>query len=141
MSEAVPSPASGAVGPLAVAPDFTCSWSRQSDAVWVRVTGELDIATVPTLERDLREAELHARLVVIDLRQLAFMDCSGVHALVSASARAGRVGRRLILVRGPAQIDRVLALSGVSAALEIADPDAARRVMQAHQQLAQRHPA
>jgi anti-anti-sigma regulatory factor len=35
--------------------------------------------------------------VVLDLRGLAFMDCSGAHASISAR----RLGGRLVLFRGP----------------------------------------
>ena len=43
---------------------------------------------------------MQAQLVVLDLRELAFMDSSGVHAIVNASIRARQVGRRLVLLRG-----------------------------------------
>ena len=44
------------------------------------------LATSPQLERTLDESA--ARLVVLDMRDLGFMDCSGVHAIVEASHRA-----------------------------------------------------
>jgi len=52
----------------------------------VHVAGALDIATSPELERTLEE--LNARLVVLDMRELGFMDCAGVHTIVAASRRA-----------------------------------------------------
>ena len=81
------------------------------DVAWVRVVGELDpVVTSLVLEQTLRDAELRAPLVVLDLRELAFTDSSGVRVITSASARVARAGRRLVLVRGPAQADRMLAL-------------------------------
>ena len=72
-----------------VPPAFECSWSDGGlDAAWVHLAGELDIATTPQLQSTLRESQLHARLVVLDLRELAFLDSSGVHAMIAASARA-----------------------------------------------------
>jgi anti-anti-sigma factor len=92
------------------APAFRCSWAGGSlDAAWVRLAGELDIATTPRLKRVLRA--LRARLVVLDLRELEFMDSSGVHAIVEASIRARRLGDRLLLLSGPPGVDRVFTLT------------------------------
>jgi hypothetical protein len=40
---------------------------------------------------------------------------------VSASARARRADRRLVLLRGPSQVQRLIALSGAEEELEIAE--------------------
>ena len=44
-----------------------------------------------------------------------------VHAIRDGNLLAGRTGRRLILVRGLRQVDRVFALTGISSQLEIHD--------------------
>ena len=85
----------------------------------MHVAGALDIAATPQLEQTLRES--HARLVVLDLRDLAFMDCAGVHTIVDASARARRDGRRLVLVRGIPDVDRVFELTGNADEVEIGE--------------------
>jgi anti-sigma B factor antagonist len=109
----------------ALPPAFVCSWTEDGlDAAWVRVAGELDLATVPQLERSLGKPQLQARLVVLDLRELAFMDSAGVHAIVNASIRARHVGGRLVLLRGPANVDRVFRLAGSSGDLEIREDPA-----------------
>ena len=83
-------------------PSFACSWTDGGpDAAWVHVAGELDIATTPQLERTLREAQLQARLVVLDLRELAFIDSSGVHAIVNAGIRARQPAAGCSRLRGP----------------------------------------
>jgi anti-sigma B factor antagonist len=106
------------------------------DVAWVRVTGELDIATAPILEQTLRRAEQRARRIVLDLRELAFMDTSGVHVIVDGALRATAADRRLVLVRGPAQVDRVLDLTTASDDLEIVDLDPVEPPVQALIQLA-----
>ena len=96
-------------------PAFQCSWTNGGrDAAWINVAGELDIATTPRLEQALREPELQVRLVVLDLRDVAFMDSSGVHAIVDASLRAREVDHRLFLLRGSPGVDRVFTLTGTS---------------------------
>jgi anti-sigma B factor antagonist len=104
-----------------LAAPFVCSVSDGMDAAWVHLAGELDVATAPELRRKLREAEARARLVVLDLRGLAFMDASGIHAIVEASIRARQADRRLLLLRGPANVDRVFSLTGSADAVEIGD--------------------
>jgi anti-sigma B factor antagonist len=94
---------------------------REIDTAWVEVAGEVDIATALKLERTLYEALTEARLVVLDLCDLTFMDSSGVHAIVRARDRARQAASRLILVRGPAHVHRLLALTGASEHLEIGD--------------------
>jgi anti-anti-sigma factor len=101
----------------ALAPPFACFWTKGGlNAAWVQVTGELDVDTTPQFEQTLREPR--AQLVVLDLRELAFMDSCGVHAIVNAGARARQLGRRLVLLRGPPRVDRVFGLTGSSADVE-----------------------
>jgi anti-sigma B factor antagonist len=115
----------------ALAAPFACSWtSGGRNAVWVHLAGELDIATTPQLERTLHDPQSQAELVVLDLRELAFMDTSGMHAIVSAGIHARRVGRRLIVLRGPPDVDRIFALTGSSDDVENGYLDPLEPVMQ-----------
>jgi anti-anti-sigma factor len=101
-------------------PAFSCSrTNRGRDAVSVCAAGELDIATAPKLERALRDAQSQARLVVLDLRELAFMDSAGAHVIVNASRRARQLGRRLVLLRTPPDVDRIFTLTGSFDEVEI----------------------
>ena len=103
-------------------PAFECSCTDAAiDVARVHVAGELDIATTPQLERTLRESQCRTRLVVLDLRGLAFMDSSGVHAIVNASIRARDVGHQLLVLRGPPNVDRLFALTGSADDVEIAE--------------------
>jgi anti-sigma B factor antagonist len=122
MPDALTRPDSNASRADALSPAFVCSWTEGGrDAAWVRIAGELDLATAPELERTLEKPPVQARLVVLDLRELSFIDSSGVHAIVNASSRARQAGRRLVVLRGPPQVDRLFALTGSSGELEISD--------------------
>jgi len=101
---------------------FVCSSTVGGlDVAWVHVAGALDIATSPELDRALRESP--ARLVVLDLRDLAFMDGAGVHTILEATASARRDGRQLILLRGSPNVDHVFALTGIADDIEVGDLD------------------
>ena len=77
----------------AAPPRFTCTWKEGgAGAAWVHVAGDLDLATAPLLKRALRDAQLCARVVVLDLRELTFIESTGVHVILDAAAgvRRGR---------------------------------------------------
>jgi anti-sigma B factor antagonist len=82
-------------------------------AAWVHVAGELDLLTSPELENNLREAQLHARLVVLDAREVTFIDSTGVHVILGASKVCEWGGARLMLVASAA-VQNVLRAAGVS---------------------------
>ena len=91
------------------------------DATHVVVTGELDIATVPRLDRALRRADAETALVVLDLRRLEFIDASGAHLILAADRRIRGAGGRLIVVRGNAEVDWFFALMRLDRELELVD--------------------
>jgi anti-sigma B factor antagonist len=100
--------------------DFTTS-DREGGA-HVALTGELDIATAPRLEEEVRRLEAEGRgLIVLDLRGLEFMDSSGLRALLAADTRARERGARIVLVRGDDRIQRVLRITRLDERLEIVD--------------------
>lgn len=98
------------------------AWSLRRDAVdgevRLAVSGELDLATAPELDQALRGAQRHARVVVLDLRELTFMDCTGLGALLAAADRARANGDRFLVVPGPSHVDRLLTLTDIDGRLE-----------------------
>jgi anti-anti-sigma factor len=111
-----------AAGVCNASPPFACSWHAVGlSAGWVHVAGELDLATSPQLRRTLREALRSVRLLMLDLRELTFIDCSGAHVILDVAEEAQRDGDQLLIVRGPSQVDRLLALTAVSKRVPIID--------------------
>jgi anti-sigma B factor antagonist len=111
-----------AAGICNASPPFVCSWHAVGlSAGWVHVTGELDLASSPQFRQMLREAIRRVRLLMLDLRELSFIDCSGAHVILDLAKEAERDGDRLLIVRGPAQVDRLLTLTAVSERVPIID--------------------
>jgi anti-anti-sigma factor len=94
-------------------------------SVVIGVSGELDLASSPGLEQELdRHMSSGTELVIVDLRQLEFMDSTGLSVLVRAHQRAVEAGQRFAVVRGPQQVQRLLTLTGVADRLTLVDsPD------------------
>ena len=86
--------------------------------------GELDIATVPALERafDAVYTDDEARMIVVDLTQLSFMDSSGINLLVRMHA-ACKHADRLRVVNGSRAVVTVIDATGVRDVLPIISSD------------------
>jgi anti-sigma B factor antagonist len=96
--------------------------SRADGACVVRLAGEFDLAGVEAFEEELgRRSVPGEETLVLDLRELTFIDSSGLRAVVMADRRIRDEGRRFVVVRGPKKIIRVLDLTGVSERLELVD--------------------
>ena len=92
---------------------FACSWRLHGwEAASVRVSGEVDTGTAPELDETLHEALRHARLVLMDLREMSFMDSTGLHVLVNASLRARAQAGHLVLSGVSAQLTSLLDVTG-----------------------------
>jgi anti-sigma B factor antagonist len=93
---------------------------RRDAGVVLSLKGELDLASAQRLEAELEglQAEKPA-LLVADLRQLAFIDSSGLRVILVAAERAGREERRFVVVRGSPEVDRVLEITGADRQLEL----------------------
>jgi anti-sigma B factor antagonist len=101
---------------------FRVEVRNADDTTVISVSGELDLASSPALEEELeRVAQSDAQLVVVDLRSLEFMDSTGLSVLVRAHQRAEENGRRLGLVNGSQQVQRLLTLTGVADRLTLTD--------------------
>jgi anti-anti-sigma factor len=104
---------------------FALARDEPADGVIIlSLVGELDLATVSRLEAQLRNDERPGRVIVADLRELRFIDSSGLQALVRADQRLRQDGGRLAIVAGSLQVQRVFELTGIDRLLEIVEDPA-----------------
>ena len=83
----------------------------------VHADGEVDIATAPLLGRALETGLASGRpTVVVDLRQISFVDCTGIGLLTAARSRAHGQGTWLRILAGRA-VARTAALLELTTAL------------------------
>jgi anti-sigma B factor antagonist len=88
----------------------------------VRLTGELDMAGVDRFQRLLNPTQSPGPATfVLDMRELTFIDSSGLRALINADQQVRAEGGRFIVVRGPDRVNEVLEITGVARRIELVD--------------------
>ena len=101
------------------------SFETEQDGNGARValSGELDMAATFTLEQELDRLidRERVRRLVLDLRDLTFVDSTGLRLLVQTDARAREGGFELALVRGRPEVQRVFELAGLAELLPFVD--------------------
>jgi anti-anti-sigma factor len=64
--------------------------------------GEIDLADYDSLSAELERIEEHApRLLAIDLREVSYLDSTGLRWLVEAHERSRIAGRRMLVIHSP----------------------------------------
>jgi anti-sigma B factor antagonist len=97
---------------------------RNRAAQTIGLVGELDVGTSGELALAIEVAgATGAGIIVLDLSQLEFIDSSGIHVIVEASAR---LPTRLVIVKGPPCVHRVFELCGLVEHLAFAETPAHR---------------
>jgi len=106
------------VAPLA----FTTTLTSAGDAL-ISLTGELDLSGAPPLEEEIAELSARdgVRRVVLDLRELEFMDSSGLRTVALAGRSLTAAGRELVLVRGRDAVQRVFSITRMDEHLRFVD--------------------
>ncbi len=101
---------------------FLIDVRSEGERVVLRLDGELDLASVPTLERAVEDSTLdHAEEIVLDLRGLEFIDSTGLRAILLQDKRSTERGQTFALVRGPEQVQRLMSMTRVDEHLRIID--------------------
>lgn len=89
----------------------------------IAVTGELDISTVPVLEQHLGSYQADGvGAIVLDLRDLSFVDSTGLQAFLRARNVAEENGHELLLVGAAPTARRVFELTELDLLLD--EPEA-----------------
>ena len=93
------------------------------DQTVVRLTGEVDLSSAGLLADALRQAgRLETESVVVDVAQVRFWDCSGLHALADFTAELARAGRRCRIVGATPATRRLIVLADFAPALVLDGP-------------------
>ena len=101
---------------------MTIGWetAEQNDGVRVALSGEIDVASAPGVESRLLELERsEPRRLFLDLRNVSFIDSTGLSMIINADGRARKAGRRLTIVSGDGVPRRILHTVGLDERLDV----------------------
>ncbi len=109
---------------------FDCTIERQGDTIRVAPEGDIDAANAPLLREVLRQVLETGDTghVDVDMRDVTFLDSSGLGMLVAAHRAATTKGRTLMMSEAGPVVRMVLEvthLDGILLADGDTDPDAA----------------
>jgi anti-anti-sigma factor len=108
---------------------FAIRAERRDGVARISAMGELDLRTVPLLERALEAVDqLQPARLVLDFRELSFVDSTGVHAVLRAHIRATENGSVLVVVNSSESVRKVFELTRTEHVFEATisdDPSAA----------------
>lgn len=94
--------------------DFAIEERHRAGRYTLAVVGELDIATAPMLEAAMtRLCEAGALEIEIDLRDAAFIDSSGLKAILRGKAQCAEHRSEFVLVPGSRRTQRFFEVAGV----------------------------
>ena len=100
-------------------PPLDIQVESRNDVVRIALKGELDTLTVPALLKELRRVQANrVSAIVLDLRDLTFIDSTGLHAFVNVWQDARSNGPRLTLVGVRHSARRLFEISGTEFLLD-----------------------
>ena len=105
---------------------FAIDIDERDDRVVVTPRGELDMATAPELEQAVMPRLDQGSWIVLDLRELDFIDSSGLRVVVGAHRSAEEHGARFTCVRGApgSTVHRIVEIAGIDGDIEMVDDPA-----------------
>lgn len=101
-------------------PVFKIDVREAGSGLVLELSGELDLAGAPELAAKLTDALDEERELAVDLRELEFIDSSGLGVLVRFNNAALAAGYEYSLIAGPPPVHRAFVLSGLDQALPFA---------------------
>ncbi len=107
-----------------------------SGAPLLEVSGDIDLSTLPHLQRALEQAlNRKTSRLVIDLRRVSFVDSSGVGALIGAKKKLMTRNGELYVVCGEDHVRRKLGLMRLGNIMQLcSSPEDATKALEAEPQ-------
>ena len=103
---------------------FAARTDRLGTMTVVVLTGELDIASEADAKAALTEAIGDGGVLVADLRELSFLDSTGVRVLLTADLQAKERGVRFGVARGDGMVRRLLEVTRIEERFPVVDDPA-----------------
>jgi anti-anti-sigma factor len=104
---------------MGLATGFTVQSESRNGVGKIAMAGELDIAGVWIMQGHLAKLEQSGvTAIILDVREVSFVDSAGLHAFLQASDRAKTNGHRFVLIGPQPSAQRVFMLTGTEFLLD-----------------------
>ena len=100
---------------------FSIKVSADGDKAVVALQGELDMSGTDRAREAIEQAEDNAKLVILDLSALDFIDSTGLEVILRAARRAQDNGGRLVVRRPSSYVKRILEMTAIDQSLDVVD--------------------
>jgi len=107
-----------AANPVIPFPSLRIEKQNSGDTVIALCHGRVVSETVPTLQQEIRPMIEQAKIVVLDLTDVSYVDSSGLGALVGLFVSAKRAGKQLKLINLSARVQELLRISNLLSVFE-----------------------
>jgi anti-anti-sigma factor len=87
---------------------------RVGNTAVVSARGDIDLSTLGKAAAVLDGARAGAVALILDLREVGFMDTSGLRLVIEEQQRAAAGGYRFAVVRGPTRVQRLFEIAGLA---------------------------
>jgi anti-anti-sigma factor len=106
---------------------FRCEVRAERQAVRICPVGELDMATVPAVDTHLSEQQKAGfKHVTLDLRDVSFLDSSGLRMILEWDSMSRADGFAFSLVAGSPTVQRIFELTGMTERLTFVEASPSR---------------
>lgn len=89
---------------------FRCTFQPLGGIICLALSGDLDLASVATFRAHLAMTARDTEGLLLDLRDLRYLDSTGINALLDTYRASGPFGRRIALVGVSPNVRRILSV-------------------------------
>jgi anti-sigma B factor antagonist len=109
-------------GPQGPPEPFRTELEPHGETIVVVVHGEIDVSSADPLHAQLTGLLSSFSRVVVDLRQVDFIDSTGLHCMLDVDDASRDAGSEFLLVPGPEQVQRLFHVTRTEHVLRFAEP-------------------
>ncbi|MDF5752075.1 STAS domain-containing protein [Spongiactinospora sp. TRM90649] len=95
--------------------------SREGELAVVRLTGDLDSRTAPTVQEHVGKALAESRLIALDLTDLRYMSSAGLRVMLLSYRQAQRAGGEMAVVGLSDELRMIMSAVGFLSFFTIAE--------------------
>ena len=99
---------------MSLSSDLSLEVRRVGDAAVVVARGDIDLSSLAKATAALDGARAGARSLILDLREVGFMDTSGLRLIIEEQRRAAASGYRFGVVPGSGRVPRLFEIAGLA---------------------------